>query len=111
MLDPRPRAGDGEALLRKAAGFFPALGGARILQRWAGYIDVTPDAIPYIDRIEADPNVVVATGFSGHGFGIGPGAGRLAAEVLTGRPTVVGTQDYAIPRFSDLSRIKLGTAV
>ncbi|WP_416356216.1 NAD(P)/FAD-dependent oxidoreductase [Aureimonas phyllosphaerae] len=111
MLDPRPRAGDGEALLRKAAGFFPALGGARILQRWAGYIDVTPDAIPYIDRIETDPDVVVATGFSGHGFGIGPGAGRLAAEVLTGRPTMVGTEDYAIPRFSDLSRIKLGTAV
>ena len=38
---------------------------------WAGYIDATPDAIPVIG--EAGPaGLVLATGFSGHGFAMGP---------------------------------------
>lgn len=111
MLDPPPRAGDGQALLKSLSALFPPLAGARILQRWGGYIDVTPDIIPYIDRIEADPNVVVATGFSGHGFGIGPGAGRLAAQLLGGQAPMVDTRDFALDRFAPGRAIRLGAEV
>ncbi len=111
VLDPPPRAGDGRALLRTLAGLFPAFRDVSILQRWGGYIDVTPDIIPYIDRIPADPNVVVATGFSGHGFGIGPGAGSLAAQLLTGREPMVDTRDFELRRFSDGRGVRLGAEV
>ncbi|WP_294642936.1 FAD-binding oxidoreductase [uncultured Aureimonas sp.] len=111
MLDPPPRAGDGQALLGTLASLFPAFAEARILQRWGGYIDVTPDVVPYIDRIAADPNVVVATGFSGHGFGIGPGAGLLAAQLLMGREPMVGTRDFELRRFSDGRGVRLGAEV
>ena len=50
-------------------------------------IDVMPDAIPVISAVDAVPGFFIATGFSGHGFGIGPGAGRLVADMVTGAPT------------------------
>jgi glycine/D-amino acid oxidase-like deaminating enzyme len=47
----------------------------KIVNTWAGLIDVTPDAVPVISPIDQIPGFYLATGFSGHGFGIGPGAG------------------------------------
>ena len=47
-------------------------------------IDVTPDGLPVISAVDAVPGFFIATGFTGHGFGIGPGAGRLMAELVTG---------------------------
>ena len=43
---------------------------------WAGYIDSTPDGIPAVGEVEGIPGFILAAGFSGHGFGIGPGAGH-----------------------------------
>ena len=54
-------------------------------ERWGGLIDVTPDAVPVISAVDALPGFYLATGFSGHGFGIGPGAGKLMADIVTGR--------------------------
>ena len=51
---------------------FPVFKNVTIVQRWAGLIDVTPDAVPVISPIEALPGFYLASGFSGHGFGIGP---------------------------------------
>ena len=64
-------------------------------------IDVTPDAVPVISAVDALPGLVVATGFSGHGFGIGPAAGRLAADLATGAAPVVDPRDFRLSRFSD----------
>lgn len=47
---------------------------------WAGMIDATPDVVPVIDAIESCPGLFLANGFSGHGFGIGPGAGKVIAD-------------------------------
>jgi glycine/D-amino acid oxidase-like deaminating enzyme len=38
-------------------------------------------------------------GFSGHGFGIGPGAGKLMAEIVTGAPTCVDARPFRLDRF------------
>ena len=54
------------------------------MQEWAGLIDVTPDVVPVISPVDEVPGLVIATGFSGHGFGIGPGAGRLVADIVMG---------------------------
>ena len=42
-------------------------------------IEATPDVIPIIDAAPRLPGFHLATGFSGHGFGIGPGAGKAIA--------------------------------
>ncbi|WP_236741673.1 FAD-dependent oxidoreductase [Brucella abortus] len=54
----------------------PAFAPAVIAQEWAGLIDTMPDIIPVISPLPGVEGLIVATGFSGHGFGIGPGAGR-----------------------------------
>ena len=106
-LDPDPVPSINGAAQRSLAELFPVFRNARVQQQWAGMIDVTPDAVPVISEVDALPGLVVATGFSGHGFGIGPGAGRLAAELATGRPTVVDPAPFRFSRFSDGSPIQL----
>ena len=73
---------------------------AEIEESWAGVIDVTPDSTPFIDQVEKFPGLLVATGFSGHGFGTGPAAGQLAAELLMGATTCVDPSPYRFSRFN-----------
>jgi glycine/D-amino acid oxidase-like deaminating enzyme len=63
-------------------------------------MDVTPDAVPVIDQVEHMPGFFIATGFSGHGFGIGPGAGRLMADMVAGDRTVVDPTPFRLRRFA-----------
>jgi glycine/D-amino acid oxidase-like deaminating enzyme len=67
---------------------------------WAGYIDSTPDGVPAIGEIESIPGFVLAAGFSGHGFGIGPGAGHLIADLITGKPPIVDPRPYRPERLN-----------
>jgi hypothetical protein len=77
ILDPKPDQALSAGALATVAKTFPTLQGATVAQHWAGMIDVTPDAVPVISPVDSVPGFFIATGFSGHGFGIGPGAGRL----------------------------------
>ncbi|WEJ08604.1 NAD(P)/FAD-dependent oxidoreductase [Sinorhizobium prairiense] len=106
VLDPMPSKKSCELGLANARKAFPFLNKAGIAQRWAGYIDVTPDAIPVISAVDAVPGFHVATGFSGHGFGIAPAAGKLIADIVTGRPPTVDPTDFRWSRFSDGSKLK-----
>jgi glycine/D-amino acid oxidase-like deaminating enzyme len=85
---------------------FPAFRGVKIEQSWGGMIDVMPDAIPVISAVDAVPGFFIATGFSGHGFGIGPGAGRLVADMVAGGPTIVDPTPFRLTRFTDGSNPK-----
>jgi glycine/D-amino acid oxidase-like deaminating enzyme len=67
-------------------------------------IDVTPDAIPVISSVDALGGFFVATGFSGHGFGIGPGAGHLMADLVTGSTPLADPTPFRYSRFTDGSR-------
>jgi len=71
-------------------------------------IDVTPDVVPVMDEIAAYPGLYLATGFSGHGFGIGPGAGRVMADMVMGRPAVHDLTRFKFSRFTDGSRMRPG---
>ncbi len=70
-------------------------------------MDVTPDAVPVISPLDQIPGLFVSTGFSGHGFGIGPAAGKLMADMVLGRPHLVDAKDFRFSRFSDGSKIEL----
>ncbi|MBF2713772.1 NAD(P)/FAD-dependent oxidoreductase [Agrobacterium vitis] len=107
VLDPVPSKAMTDGALAQLKKAFPIFEKAEISQRWAGMIDVTPDAIPVIDAIDAIPGFHIATGFSGHGFGIGPAAGRLMADIVTGRNPIVDRKDFRFSRFSDGSKIEL----
>ncbi|MDM9644547.1 FAD-binding oxidoreductase [Rhizobium sp. S163] len=111
VLDPVPSRRKQDKALAELKAAFPVFEKAEIAQRWAGYIDVTPDAVPVISEVEAIPGFHIATGFSGHGFGIAPAAGRLMADIVTGRPPIVDPKAFRLLRFSDGSKIELISGV
>jgi glycine/D-amino acid oxidase-like deaminating enzyme len=105
VLDPPP---DRKLLDRTLGNFiaaYPALRGLKIAESWAGMIDTTPDAIPVISPVESLPGFFLATGFSGHGFGIGPAAGRLAADLVSGAPPIVDPTPFRYSRMIDGGRL------
>jgi len=98
ILDPEPSLSaleEGGRYLREA---FPAFRGMRVVERWAGLIDVTPDAVPVISSVPSLPGFFIASGFSGHGFGIGPAAGHLMADLVTGATPIVDPKPYRYQR-------------
>lgn len=70
-----------------------------------------PDGVPVIDRIDALPGFHIASGFSGYGFGVGPGAGRLMGEIVTGRPTIVDPAPFRAFCFPALAKRSLGAYI
>jgi glycine/D-amino acid oxidase-like deaminating enzyme len=104
-LDPEPIASYTDMGLREFIKVFPHLGGARIAQRWAGYMDVTPDAIPVISGVDKVPGLFIGTGFSGHGFGIGPAAGKLMADLVANDAPLVDPNAFRLNRFRDGTKI------
>lgn len=107
VLDPEPSFTLQDKALANLRKAFPVFETAEVAQRWAGRIDVTPDAIPVISPVDQIPGFFIATGFSGHGFGIGPAAGKLMADLVTGAPPLVDPKDFRFSRFSDGSKIRI----
>lgn len=99
VLDPEPQERDLAEALRAVQRVFPVFRDVKIAQKWGGIIDVSPDAVPFIDHAAGLPGLVIATGFSGHGFGIGPAAGQLAAELATGAAPLVDPSPFRLDRF------------
>ena len=111
VLDPAPEPrvlGQIRAALQRC---FPAIASARFVETWGGMIETSPDVLPVISRVDGLDGFYVATGFSGHGFGIGPGAGKLIADLVRG---VAGADDvsaFRLSRFFDGSPIRPGPAI
>lgn len=82
---------------------FPNAGASK-LESWAGMLDITPDAAPVIGPLAAIPGLYIATGFSGHGFAMGPGGGRLAADIISNGEPVTDPSPY---RFERLKTAKI----
>ena len=106
VLDPEPSEAmlaEGRANLVKA---FPGFANMKVAQSWAGLIDVTPDAVPVISPVDSVPGFFIASGFSGHGFGIGPGAGRLMADIVAGDTPIVDPAPFRYNRFRRTANIQ-----
>ncbi len=99
VLDPTPVRKSQTAALRSLQKTLPAFKNVQIKEEWAGVIDVTPDVVPVISPVESLPGFYIATGFSGHGFGLGPGAGKLMAELVTGETPCVDPAPFRLDRF------------
>lgn len=89
--------------VEKVGARFPGLGDASIASTYAGCYDVTPDFNPVISATPID-SLVVAAGFSGHGFKLSPSVGALVADlVIDGRSSVAGIpeSDFRLARFAE----------
>lgn len=88
-------AGIGE----QVATCFPSFESAGLASSWTGVYDVTPDWNPVLGSLPDVPGLIVAFGFSGHGFKLSPAVGRLLAQEALGLPTAMSLAPYAHARF------------
>lgn len=107
ILDPKPDTAAIRLTHKRALDLLPALCKTTISATWAGFIDSTPDGVPAIGETSELPGFILAAGFSGHGFGIGPGAGHLIADLVTGAEPIVDPRPYHPARFEASSKVKV----
>ena len=111
VLDPLPEPRVLAQVRAALHRWFPAIASAPFVETWGGMIETSPDVLPIISRVEGLEGFHVATGFSGHGFGIGPGAGKLIADLVTGAASADEVSAFRLSRFFDGSPIRPGPAI
>ena len=111
VLNPAPNLNQVETIRKHFAARFPHLGLPEIKHAWAGMIDCMPDIVPIVDRVPDLPGLIVATGMSGHGFGIGPGFGKIVTELVQEKPVIHDISRFRFLRFSDGSKLVPGPAI
>ena len=111
VLNPAPNMAKVRKLQADFSDMFPDLGTPRVKAAWAGMIDTMPDVVPVIDHVPAIPGLTLGTGMSGHGFGIGPGVGRVLSALVTGRDPGHDLRRFRFDRFTDGTPMRLGPAL
>ncbi len=107
--DPNPRVLAG--IRKNLARTFPDLADVEFVEAWAGMVETSPDVVPIICDQPQLPGFFIATGFSGHGFGLGPGAGKAIAAMLTGNDVGIDLSAFKLSRFFDGSPIRPFSAI
>jgi glycine/D-amino acid oxidase-like deaminating enzyme len=111
VLEPEPVMEKQEELRREFATRFPQLGAPVIKKAWAGMIDAMPDIVPIVDRVPGTEGLMIATGMSGHGFGIGPGFGKVISRMAAGKEPGHDMTRFRFSRFADGSKMRPGPAI
>jgi sarcosine oxidase subunit beta len=88
------------SVVDRVAQVLPVAAKAPIARAWGGLIDLTPDALPVIDGPEHPSGLVIAAGFSGHGFCLGPVSGLLCADLALGRVPRHDLSAFRLARFA-----------
>jgi sarcosine oxidase subunit beta len=79
--------------------YLPILAETRVVRAWAGFIDVIQDAVPVISMVEEVPGLILAAGFTGHGFGISPAVGLLLSQLASGQELTLDLAAFRYDRF------------
>jgi glycine/D-amino acid oxidase-like deaminating enzyme len=108
VLDPAPSRRSVAAILKAVTGQFPALKGVELSDSWGAYVDCTPDSVPVVSEIDGLRGLFIAAGGSGHGFGLGPGLGHLAADLATNSTPCVDPKPMRLSRFFDGTGVRVG---
>ncbi|WEF23737.1 FAD-binding oxidoreductase [Paracoccus sp. S3-43] len=107
VLNPPPNPRRLRKLQADFAAAFPQIGRPALRAAWAGMIDTTPDQVPVLDETPI-PGFFIATGLSGHGFGIGPGVGHVMSRLIQNRDPGHDLTRFRYSRFADGSPVVLG---
>ncbi|RFC47050.1 MAG: D-amino-acid dehydrogenase [Verrucomicrobia bacterium] len=78
-------------IIKAAPKYFPAFRESDFdgILPWRGLRPCSPDGMPYMGRTSRWKNVTIATGHSMMGLSLGPGTGKLIAEVVDGaKPSI-----------------------
>ncbi|WP_380058770.1 NAD(P)/FAD-dependent oxidoreductase (plasmid) [Falsihalocynthiibacter sp. SS001] len=111
ILNPTPNMRKLRGAAEKFAQRYPELGKVEIRASWAGMIDAMPDVVPILDRVPNVQGLTIGTGLSGHGFGIGPGIGRVLADLIMGNEVGHDLHRFRFGRFTDGSPMVPGPAL
>jgi sarcosine oxidase subunit beta len=108
MSDPQERPGFsversdgwlprlGEVVARRA----PALADVGLHSGWAGLYEMTPDHNALIGESAEVGRFLYATGFSGHGFLMGPAVGEVVRDLVLHRRPPVDVTALSVDRFT-----------
>ena len=77
----------------------PVLAEIPIAKVWGGLIDMTPDGLPVIERSAEVEGLVIAAGFCGHGFCLGPTTGQIICELTTMPGSTLPLGPFRLDRF------------
>lgn len=80
--------------------YFPSLSEIKIVRSWAGWMDSCADHVPVISTVEEVPGLILACGFTGHGFGISPAVGLLLSQLAMEQEPVLDLQAFRYDRFA-----------
>jgi len=101
---PGPRLMPPLREVTRVAGLFgalvPAVLEVPLDETWVGLVDMTPDALPVIEATASPRGLVVALGFSGHGFCLGPVTGRILAALARDERPNLPIEAFARTRFA-----------
>jgi glycine/D-amino acid oxidase-like deaminating enzyme len=100
-LDPPPSRKEIERAVGNMQAEYEGLESMTVERIWASYIDCTPDLLPVIDLLDQPRGLLLATGFSGHGFGMGPIAGRLISEIIVDAKPSMDINPLRFSRFKE----------
>ncbi|MGI9263221.1 MAG: NAD(P)/FAD-dependent oxidoreductase, partial [Woeseiaceae bacterium] len=106
VLNPEPSERVLKGIRKNMDAVFPQLANVAIVEAWAGMVETSPDVVPMIGEVGNITGFHIASGFSGHGFGIGPGAGKALAAMLTGDDNPIDLSPFRLDRFFDGSPIR-----
>ena len=95
-----PSAAQIRSVVDRVAQVLPIAAETPIARAWGGLIDMTPDALPVIDAPDFPSGLVIAAGFSGHGFCLGPVSGLLCADLALGRVPRHDLSAFRLARFA-----------
>lgn len=107
VLDPPPIEWLARQVVETVQKIFPQLGEITIEDAWGGFVDCTPDAVPVVSKVDGVEGLVLAAGCSGHGFGLGPGLGYLAAELVANDTPSVDPAPFRLSRLVDGSKLDI----
>lgn len=108
VLDPEPDKRNVAKTLKLVKTLFPALADVSTKESWGSYVDCTPDAVPVISEVDSIEGFYLGAGCSGHGFGLGPGLGKVAAELILNDTPSIDPSPFKLSRLVDGSKIEVG---
>lgn len=79
--------------------YFPSLSDIKVVRSWAGWMDSCADHVPVISNVEEVPGLILACGFTGHGFGIAPAVGLLLSQLAMEQDTILDISAFRYDRF------------
>jgi glycine/D-amino acid oxidase-like deaminating enzyme len=89
------------------ADVFPAARKASVLRAWVGIEPQSIDGLAIVGPTPGVEGLYVATGFSGHGFALGPGIGKLLAQQMTTGQTELSLDALGLERFADRDPVEI----